>query len=159
MEIERNELQQLVVSHLGQQHLATAFEQILGQLALGVNELIDLFFNRPAADELVHEHVPGLADAERTVGGLILDGWIPPAIEMHDMRSGSEVESGAAGLQRDDEERHALVLLELPDQRLSLADRRLAVQNEARAAEERSKKRSKRCSHLSELREDEHFLL
>src|SRR5260370_25063457 len=29
VEIERNELQELVVSHLGQQHLAAAFQQIL----------------------------------------------------------------------------------------------------------------------------------
>src|SRR5207247_2234552 len=43
--------------------------------------------------------------------------------------------------------------------RLPLADRRLAVQDEARAAEERSKERRKRCGHLAELREDEHFLL
>ena len=99
MQIQRNELQELVVSHLGQQDLATAFEQILGELALGVNELIDPFFDRPAADELVDQDVPGLSDAERPVGGLILDGWIPPAIEVHDVRGGGEVQPGAPRLQ------------------------------------------------------------
>ena len=57
------------------------------------------------------------------------------------------------------EERHALVLLELLHQRLSLADRRLAVQDEARPAEDRFEKRRQRCGHLAELREDEHLLL
>ena len=68
MEIKRDQFQQLVVSHLGQQHFATAFEQILGELTLGVNELIDLFFNRPAADELVHEYVIFLSDSKGAVG-------------------------------------------------------------------------------------------
>ena len=54
MEIKRDELQEFVVSHLGQEHLAAAFQQILRELALRVNELINLFFNCPAADELVH---------------------------------------------------------------------------------------------------------
>ena len=99
MDIERDELQQLIVLHLGQQHLATAFEQIIGELALRVNELIDPLLNRPAADELVHQDVPGLADAERAVGGLVLDSWVPPAIDMDDVRGGGEVEAGATGLQ------------------------------------------------------------
>ena len=107
MEIERDELQQLVVLHLGQQHLGAALEQILRQLPLRVNQLVDLLLDRPAADELVHQHVLGLADAKRAIGRLILDRRIPPAIEMHDVRGGGEVEPGAAGLEREDEERHA----------------------------------------------------
>ena len=62
MEIERDELQQIVVFHLGQEHVGAAFEQIFGETAFGVNELIDALFNRPAADELVHEHVLGLPE-------------------------------------------------------------------------------------------------
>ena len=77
-----------------------------------------------------------LADAERAIGGLVLDRRVPPAIEVDDVRRGGEVEPGAAGLEREHEERHALVLLELPHERLALADRRLAVQHQARAAED-----------------------
>ncbi len=41
MQIKRNELQQVLVLHLGQHRLGAALEQILGEPALGVNELID----------------------------------------------------------------------------------------------------------------------
>ena len=85
MEIQRDELQEIIILHLGQQHVGAAFEEIFGEAALGVNELVDPLLNRPAADELVHEHVLGLADAKRAVCGLILDGRIPPAVEVHDV--------------------------------------------------------------------------
>jgi len=71
--------------------VATAFEQILRELALGVNELIDPFFNRPAAHELVHQDVLGLADTERTVSRLILDSRIPPAIRSARRVSGRQL--------------------------------------------------------------------
>ena len=75
MEVERDEFQQIVVLHLSQQHVATTFEQILRELALGVNELIDLFFNGPPAHELVHEHILRLTDAERAGIAQTLPGW------------------------------------------------------------------------------------
>src|ERR1700681_3296862 len=82
VQIERDELQQFVISHFGHQHLGAAFEQIFGEASLGVNELVDPLLDRPAADELVHEYVLRLADAKRAVARLILDARIPPAIEM-----------------------------------------------------------------------------
>ena len=46
----------------------------------------------PGAEELVHLHVPRLADAEGAVGGLVLHRRVPPAVEVEDVvgpRSGS----------------------------------------------------------------------
>jgi hypothetical protein len=47
----------------------------------------------------VHQDVAGLANAERAVGRLVLDGRVPPTIEMHDVGSGGEVEASATSLE------------------------------------------------------------
>ena len=53
----------------------------------------------------------------------------------------------------------ALVLLERLDQRLALADRRLAVQHEAGPAEDAGEELDERLDDLLELGEDQHLLL
>ena len=138
---------------------APPLEQIPGELLLRLDQLVDLLLHGAAADELVHQHVLGLADAEGAVGGLVLHRRIPPAIEMDDMRGGGEVEPGAAGLEREHEERDAFVLLELAHQILALLHLGLAVQDEAGPAEHGAEERRQRRGHLPELGEDEHLLL
>ena len=38
----------------------------------------------------------GLADPEGPVGGLVLDGGVPPAVEVDDVVGGGQVQAGAA---------------------------------------------------------------
>ena len=75
------------------------------------------------------------------------------------MRGGGEIEPGAAGFDREHEERDAFVLLELAHQILALPDLRLAVQDEAGPPEHRAQERRQRRGRLLELGEDERLLL
>ena len=101
-------------------HLLEAFEQILDEQALGFDQLVDFILDGAATDELVHEDVAELADAEGAVGRLILDGGVPPPVEVDDMRRGGEIEAGATGFEGQDEERRQVVFLELAHQLLTL---------------------------------------
>src|SRR2546429_584887 len=97
------------------------------KLLLRFNQLVNLLFHRPAADELVHQDILGLADAEGTVGRLVLNRRIPPSVKVHDMRSGREVESRATRLERKHEETNPLLFLESPHHLFALSDFRLAI--------------------------------
>ena len=85
------------------QVLAGAHGQ-LGQFALGADHVVDAFLEGAAGDEAVHLHVALLADAVGAVGGLRLDGGVPPQVEVDDVGGGGEVQAGAAGLQREQED-------------------------------------------------------
>ena len=63
------------------------------------------FLDGAGGDELVARHDAALADAVRAVGGLRLGGGIPPWVEMHDGVGAREVQAGAAGLEREEENR------------------------------------------------------
>ena len=158
-QVKADEVQQLVVFQLGQMQLGAAFQQIMRELPLRFDERVDLFLDRSAADELVHQHVLGLPDAEGAIGGLILDRGIPPAVEVHDVRGRGEVEAGAAGFQGQHEEGHRLVFLKLAHQCRALLDRCLAVQDEPGATEDLAEKRRQRRGDLAELGEHQHLLL
>src|SRR5687767_2903853 len=84
----------------------------------------------------MHENVVPLADAEGAVGGLVFDGGVPPAVEVDDVCGGGEVEPSAAGLEREDEERRAVVPLEGFDHLAAFGDGRAAVQDQAGFAED-----------------------
>ena len=101
-------------------------------MTLLVDQGVDAFLDGAAADELVDQHVPLLADAERPVGRLVLDRRVPPAIEMDDVRGGGQVQAGPARLQREDEERGPVVALELIDDGLAALDGRAAVEHQPR---------------------------
>src|SRR5215471_15881453 len=101
VEIERDQPQKLGILHLSQQHLSTASsEEVSGQLLLAFDHLVDSVLHRPSADELMHEHVAFLPDAKGAIGGLRLDGRVPPSVEMYDVRGCGEIEASAASLQR-----------------------------------------------------------
>ena len=83
----------------------------------------------PSASELVDLDGLVLADAVGAVGGLVLDGRVPPAVVVHDVGGAGEVESGARRLQRQQEHRH-LTALEAVDHLLAPGDGGGAVQEE-----------------------------
>ena len=95
-DVERDELQQLLVGHFSQQRFSFArrAEDLIGKVLLVPDHLVDLLFQRPSADEFVDEDVAFLADTEGAVGGLVLDGRVPPAIEVDHVRGGGEIEAG-----------------------------------------------------------------
>src|SRR5207247_4342514 len=100
-----------------------------------------------------------LTDAERAVRGLVLRGGVPPAVEVDDVRRRGQVQPRPAGLQRQHEKWHAVVLLESLDQGLPLPDGDFAVQDQTGPAKYRFQKRRQRAGHFAKLREDERLLL
>jgi hypothetical protein len=67
-------------------------------------QIKDLFFNRILYNETINGDGAALPDPMRTVGGLVFDSRIPPRIEVDDVIGGSEIETGAPGLEADQEE-------------------------------------------------------
>ena len=65
-----------------------AGDDLLGQLALRVEQLVDPLLERRRADEAVDEDVLVLAEAVGAVGRLLLDGGVPPAVEVEDVVRG-----------------------------------------------------------------------
>src|SRR5258705_8585843 len=78
-----------------------------GNLPLAFDQLVDPLFERARTHELVDLHTLALADAEGPVCRLVLDGGVPPAIKVEDMAGARQIQSRAAGLQGEDEERRA----------------------------------------------------
>src|SRR5439155_6952888 len=159
-QVERHQVQQLAVSELGQHAFGpVGLDELLREPELRRDQRVDLLLDRPPADELVDEDVPLLADAVRPVGRLVLDGGIPPAVEVHDVRGGRQVEARAAGLRGEDEEADAVVLLEALDEARTLLHRRRAREHEAGQSEDRAEELGERTGGLAELGEDERLLL
>src|SRR5271168_5400948 len=107
----------------------------------------------------MHQNITGLPNPERPIGRLILDGWIPPTIEMHHMRGSGEIEAGAPGFQGKNEEWSQLVVLEAPNQLLALRYRRAAMQNQPFPPEYVAEECGNRLGRLAKLREHQHLLL
>ena len=98
---------------------------------LRVSSSAILLLDRAAGDQPVHLDRLGLADPVGAVGGLLLDGRVPPAVDVDDVVGAGQVEPGAAGLERQQEDRESRPVagaLEARDHRLALADGRAAVQ-------------------------------
>src|SRR3989442_3814079 len=115
--------------------LGAAFQQLARQGPFLGQRGVDLLLYRATADELVHQHVPLLANAEGAIGGLLLDGRVPPAVEVDDVGGGREIEARAARLEREHEEGR-LAGLEAVDESRTLAHLGLAVQDEAGRTED-----------------------
>ena len=107
------------------------------------------------ADQPVHLDGPGLADAVRAVGGLVLDGRVPPAVVVDDVVGAGEVEPGAGGLERQQEHRAPRP----PGSRSTISsrsgDRGAAVQELRRRRRGRARCRSSSRRHRDVLREDQ----
>ena len=77
----------------------------------------------------MHQHPVGLADAVGAVGGLVLHGRVPPAVDVEHVAGAGEVEAHAAGLEREQEQLGAAgVVLEAIHHRLALGLAGVAVE-------------------------------
>lgn len=90
-------------------------EEDVGELGFFLLEKMDALFDGVFAQKLVYEDGFVLADAIGTVGRLRFGGGVPPGIVVDDGIGGSEIESGAAGFEGNEEEWDPAVL-ELLDQ-------------------------------------------
>src|SRR5580700_3090305 len=88
VEVEFHQRHDVPVAEFGEVDLAPAGQNLLRHLPLRFDEYVDSFFYGATTDEFMHKNVALLPDAERAVGGLVLDRRVPPAVEMHDMRGG-----------------------------------------------------------------------
>ena len=78
-------------------------------------ELEDLLFDRILGDQLENADDLFLTDPVGTVRCLVLGSYVPPGVVMdHDIGAG-QIQSGAAGFQRDQEERR-IIFVELMDE-------------------------------------------
>src|ERR671914_2982856 len=75
---------QFLVRKLGQPTF-TCTNNFYCYFLLALDHFINLLFQGSPTDELVDLNVPGLADAERPVSGLVLYRWIPPAVKVEHM--------------------------------------------------------------------------
>ncbi len=99
-------------------------------------------------------HIARLTNAERAIRRLILDGWVPPAIEVEHVVGSGEIEPGPARLERQDEDgRPVGVVLELGDEAVALGHRRAAVQEKHLSIECLAEKVLEQATHLGVLRE------
>ena len=125
------------------------------ELRLLVLEDADFLFYGISSKQAVGDNLILLADAVRAVDGLVLDGGVPPWIIEDDVRGGGEVESRAAGLQREHENGWVFRCLETLD--FAFAVLRLAGEVMEGAGVE-----FEACldeiEHRDELGEDEHLV-
>ena len=137
-------------------HCSPAPDDRAREVLLVLDHPVDPLLERPAADELVDLHVLRLADPEGAVRRLLLDGRVPPAVDVEDVRGAREVEARPARAEREHEERRrVVVLLEAPDHLGARAARDAAVQEQDLAAEALLERRDEEVAHLGELREEE----
>ncbi len=87
------------------------------------------------------------------VGRLVFDGGVPPGVEVDDGIGAGEVEAGAAGLERDQEDRDARLLVESVDPFDAILRRAVEIFVFNAVGVEGS---ANVVEHLDELAEDEH---
>ncbi len=150
---------QLVRAHLGDPGLADADDRF-GQAQLSLDQLVERLLERAGAHEGVDLDVARLADAEGAIGGLILDGRVPPAVEVEDVVRPGQVQAGAARTKRQHEHGRSVPLrLKPSDHSIALGHGRPAVQKEHLAVERVRQVVAEQRSHLRILCEDERALV
>ena len=82
----------------------------------------------------MYQDIPFLSNTERSISRLVFDCRVPPSVEMNDLAGGRKVESGTAGLERENEEGRPIVALKAFDKPLTLGDRGAAMEHEAVAS-------------------------
>src|SRR5260370_39251793 len=127
-----------------------------GNRLLAFDQLVDPLFERARAHELVDLHALALADAEGPVCRLVLDGGVPPAIKVEDMAGARQIQSRAARLQGEDEERQAALLLLKPlDHAGALRAGDATMQEEQLSAQCPLQMALEHLAHRRELGEDQ----
>ena len=86
--------------------VAAGFEDARDDRLIALLKFEHALFGSALGDELVDEDRLVLADAVGTVGCPVLDGRVPSRIVMDNGVGGGQIETGAAGLEADQEERH-----------------------------------------------------
>src|SRR5204863_768324 len=87
----------------------------------------DFVFDCVAGDQLVGSDDTGLSDAMGAVGGLRLDGGIPPGIEMNNGVGGGEIQADAARFQADQKNWNRGIALEAIHDFLTLFGRAVEI--------------------------------
>ena len=93
-----------ILAAQGLEDAAFAADHLGGEGAFLLLETQDFLFDAVAGDQLVDEDGPCLADAMGAVGGLRLDGGVPPRINVDHVVGGGQVQADAARLQADQKE-------------------------------------------------------
>src|SRR5690606_30106541 len=104
-----------------------AVQQELRGGALFSMERKDPLLHGALRNETIDGHWPCLTNAVSAVGGLGLDGWVPPRIEVNDVVGGRQVEPCSAGAQAD-QEQVSCAVLERVHTLSSLRSRRRAIE-------------------------------
>ena len=125
----------------------------VGERLLVVDQLGDALLDGALADQLVHEHRAALADAPGPVGGLVLDRRVPPAVVVDHLARRREVEPGAPGLERHQEQRGSGTILELGDEPVAAGLRHRPVEERHRPPEALGDVPAQQRPHLDELGE------
>ena len=84
-------------------------DDLVGEETFMTEEVVDAFLEGAFADEVVGDDGAGLADAVGAVGGLVLDGGVPPTVVVDDVRGLGEGEAEGAGAEGENEEAGARV--------------------------------------------------
>ena len=142
------------VGEFGEEALALV-DDFGGEGGLVLDHVVDAVFEGAAADEFVHHDAAGLADAEGAIGGLVLDGGVPPAVVVEDVRGAGEVEAEAAGFEREDEGLRDGGGLEVAHHGVARGAGDAAVEVGHVAAEGLAEVLREQVAHLGVLREDE----
>ena len=158
MNVESNEIEKLLVGHLGEKRFC-AFDDIAGKAGLVGDHLIDLFLDGSTTYEFMYQHASLLSNPERTISSLVFNGGVPPAVEVNDLRRGGEVEPRAAGLEGKDEEGRPIFALKTFNEPPTLCDWSSTVQHQAGPPEDACQKLGERAGDLAKLCEDQGFLL
>ena len=148
----------LLVAHLGEQRFG-AIDDVAGKQRLFGEHRVDFLLDGSTTDKFMYQDVSFLSNPKRPISSLVFDGGVPPAVEVNDVGGGGQVQSGAAGLEREDEEGGPVLALKALDEALPLGDGGPAVQHEAGPPEHSFEKLGKRAGDLAELGEDERLLL
>src|SRR5207302_5122499 len=101
---------QLLVRHFRDPRLARP-DNGFRKRHLALDQVVQCLLKGTNADELVHLYVAVLTDSERPVRGLVLDGGVPPAVEVEDVVCSGEVQPRSTRLDGEDEDRRTMLLV------------------------------------------------
>ena len=107
----------------------------------------------------MYQDIPFLSNSECSISSLVLNRGIPPAVEVDDVTGGGQVQSGTAGLEREDEEGRPVLALKALDESSPLGDGGPAVKHKAGPPEHALEQLCEGAGDLAELRENECLLL
>lgn len=101
-------------------------------------------------------HALPLPDPVRSIGRLVLDGRIPPTVNVHHVIGGRQVQAGAAGLEGGDQDRRTnpgVAVLESVDEPVTVAACQATVQQRDLGAQQLGEPRREQFAERGELGE------